>query len=112
MCTDGCSVSLALSCPQACLSLLQSLLRELVPDSFPARLGPDCGAPGTTQRRFIIIDEAVYALYGEQMDKVIAAHLSCTSARAGLQILMAAAEIQLCPRHHSRSGTALWAEKD
>ena len=58
---------------QALTSLLQSLLRELVPDSFPARLGPDSAAPGMTQRRFIIIDEAVHALYGEQMDKVTAA---------------------------------------
>ena len=82
---------------QAYTSLLQSLLRELVPDSFPARLGPDCGAPGATQRRFIIIDEAVHALYGEQMDKVTAATLSCTAACAGPQGTMAAAGIQPIP---------------
>ena len=47
---------------------LQSLLRGLLPDSFPARLAAE---PTTEkQRRFIIIDENVYATYGEQLEQV------------------------------------------
>lgn len=46
----------------------QSLLRGLLPDSFPARLAAE---PTTEkQRRFIIIDENVYATYGEQLEQV------------------------------------------
>ena len=41
----------------------------MVPDSFPARLA---AAPteGARQRRFIIIDEVVYDLYGDQLEQV------------------------------------------
>ena len=47
---------------------VQSLLRGLLPDSFPARLAAE---PTTEkQRRFIIIDENVYATYGEQLEQV------------------------------------------
>lgn len=50
------------------LLFLQSLLRGLLPDSFPARLAAE---PTTEkQRRFIIIDENVYATYGEQLEQV------------------------------------------
>ena len=50
------------------LLFLQSLLRSLLPDSFPARLAAE---PTTEkQRRFIIIDENVYATYGEQLEQV------------------------------------------
>lgn len=47
---------------------LQNLLRGLLPDSFPARLAAE---PTTEkQRRFIIIDEEVHAIYGPQLEKV------------------------------------------
>lgn len=47
---------------------LQSLLRGLLPDSFPARLAAE---PGTEkQRRFIIIDENVFDTYGPQLEQV------------------------------------------
>ena len=47
---------------------MQNLLRGLLPDSFPARLATE---PSTEkQRRFIIIDEAVHAIYGPQLEKV------------------------------------------
>lgn len=50
------------------LLFLQSLLRGLLPDSFPARLAAE---PTTEkQRRFIIVDENVYATYGEQLEQV------------------------------------------
>ena len=54
-------------------TLLQSLLRGLLPDSFPARLAAE---PSTEkQRRFIIIDENVYATYGEQLEQVCIPYL-------------------------------------
>ena len=81
-----------------------------MPDSFPARLGPDCGAPGTTQRRFIVIDEAVHALYGEQMDKVTAVTPWLHSC------LCRPSKTDGSSRHaaetHSRVDTALWANID
>ncbi|KAL3154556.1 hypothetical protein ABBQ32_014013 [Trebouxia sp. C0010 RCD-2024] len=50
----------------------QSLLRGLLPDSFPARLAAE---PTTEkQRRFIIIDENVYATYGEQLEQYMTYH--------------------------------------
>lgn len=50
------------------LLAVQSLLRGLLPDSFPARLAAE---PGTEkQRRFIIIDEDVYDTYGAQLEQV------------------------------------------
>lgn len=50
------------------LLAMQNLLRGLLPDSFPARLAAE---PSTEkQRRFIIIDEAVHAIYGPQLEKV------------------------------------------
>ena len=52
---------------------VQSLLRGLLPDSFPARLAAE---PTTEkQRRFIIIDENVYATYGEQLEQVCWNHI-------------------------------------
>lgn len=49
-----------------------SLLRGLLPDSFPARLAEE---PGTEkQRRFIIIDEVVYATYGAQLEQYMNYH--------------------------------------
>ncbi|KAK9819718.1 hypothetical protein WJX72_001641 [[Myrmecia] bisecta] len=51
----------------------KALLRGMVPDSFPARLAP---APidNVRQRRFIVIDEVVYNLYGEQLRQYMKHH--------------------------------------
>lgn len=50
----------------------KSLLRGLLPDSFPARLAAE---PGTEkQRRFIIIDENVFDTYGAQLEQYMAYH--------------------------------------
>ena len=66
----GCSAAESESC-------LQSLLRGLLPDSFPARVAAE---PGTEkQRRFIIIDENVYATYGEQLEQVCILTQLCKS---------------------------------
>lgn len=49
--------------------LVQSLLRNVIPGSFPNQL-TDKPMPGLGQRRFIIIDENIYNLHGERIEKV------------------------------------------
>lgn len=78
--TDGCCF-LSVMCANLEFDIwlyVQSLLRGLLPDSFPARLAEE---PGTEkQRRFIIIDEVVYATYGAQLEQVcllIQVHTLC-----------------------------------
>ena len=48
---------------------MQNLLRGLVPDSFPSRLGLS-PPEGPGQRRFVVIDETVDEIYGQQLVNV------------------------------------------
>ncbi|KAL0055706.1 hypothetical protein WJX82_003462 [Trebouxia sp. C0006] len=50
----------------------KSLLRGLLPDSFPARLAAEPGSE--KQRRFIIIDENVFETYGPQLEQYMQYH--------------------------------------
>ncbi|DBB04101.1 TPA: hypothetical protein ACH3X1_013153 [Trebouxia sp. C0004] len=50
----------------------KSLLRGLLPDSFPARLAAEPGSE--KQRRFIIIDENVFDTYGPQLEQYMRYH--------------------------------------
>jgi hypothetical protein len=49
-------------------ALLQTLLRGVVPDSFPSRLSFDSALPG--ERRFVIMDSTVFRLYGHAVHQV------------------------------------------
>jgi 3-dehydroquinate synthase len=51
----------------------KNLLRGLVPDSFPARLTRD-PVEGVKSRRFVIIDEVVFSIYGEQLEQYMQHH--------------------------------------
>ena len=51
-----------------CCSLLQTLLRGVVPDSFPLLLSAAHAQPG--ERRLVAIDDNVYRLYGAQIHQV------------------------------------------
>ena len=55
--------------------LLQTLLRGVVPDSFPNRLSLDSALPG--DRRFVIMDSTVFRLYGHAVHQ---ARLRCMPA--------------------------------
>ena len=48
---------------------LQTLLRGVVPDSFPCRLS-DKPMPAKNQRRFIIIDDNVHRIHGHRIETV------------------------------------------
>ncbi|KAK9791618.1 hypothetical protein WJX73_001579 [Symbiochloris irregularis] len=51
----------------------KTLLRGLVPDSFPPRLALS-PSEGKRQRRFILIDETVAAIYGPQIEEYMQYH--------------------------------------
>lgn len=48
---------------------MQTLLRGVVPNSFPCQLSLTPAQPG--ERRLVVIDDNVYRLYGDQLRKVI-----------------------------------------
>lgn len=48
---------------------LQALLRGVVPGSFPSQLAA-LPTQEVGQRRFIIMDDNVYRLYGERVEQV------------------------------------------
>lgn len=50
--------------------ILQSLLRGVVPGSFPSQLAAQ-PSQEVGQRRFIIMDDNVYRLYGEKVEQVL-----------------------------------------
>jgi len=50
------------------LSHLQTLLRGVVPDSFPSLLSQSPAEPG--ERRLVAVDDNVYRLYGAQIHQV------------------------------------------
>lgn len=51
----------------------QAMLRGVVPDSFPSQLAPSPNY-GVATRRFIIMDQNVYDLHGEKVEKVCIYH--------------------------------------
>ena len=59
----------------------QNLLRGLVPDSFPSRLGLS-PIEGPGQRRFVIIDDTVSDIYGQQLENVRASSFLPSCCRA------------------------------
>lgn len=48
--------------------VVQTLLRGVVPDSFPSRLSLVTCQPG--ERRLVVIDDNVYRIYGAQLREV------------------------------------------
>ncbi len=50
------------------LCWVQTLLRGVVPDSFPSLLSQAPAAPG--ERRLVAVDDNVYRLYGSQIHQV------------------------------------------
>ena len=57
-----------LQCLKPCLRCVQTLLRGVVPNSFPSRLSFDPAMPG--ERRFVVMDSNVYKLYGHLVQQV------------------------------------------
>ena len=72
----------------------QNLLRSLVPDSFPARLGLLPSA-GESQRRFIIVDETVCAIFGPSIEKVIACPVHALVCIGEVQVYACSVEVQV-----------------
>lgn len=67
MCAGG--MLLGANCARlTCYMLLQTLLRGVVPDSFPLLLSAVHAQPG--ERRLVAIDDNVYRLYGAQIHQV------------------------------------------
>lgn len=63
---------------------MQTLLRGVVPDSFPLGLSLNPAQPG--ERRLVVIDDNVYRIYGAQLRQVGPEAALITNANAPLLI--------------------------